>query len=103
LYTENIIIVLIWWMLAFTAISVIVGLWILVRYLLQRRARRALERQYYRSTHDAEGRLMPPLGRGVCQVCGGVPPQVYYLGDGRRLCPDCLAKEGRRIQGAQAR
>ena len=98
MYFENIFVVCALWLLLGLIVATAIGLWTLARHQHWRQKRRATEREYYQSTHDAQGGPMPPLGRGVCQVCSSVPPWVYHLDDGRRLCPDCLAKEGRRAQ-----
>lgn len=54
-----------------------------------RRSAKGLE-HYEMSRRDAQGRVLPPIGHGICQQCGRVPPHVYFLADGTRLCRDCL-------------
>jgi hypothetical protein len=98
LHSENILIVVTFWVFFWLCVALVIILWTLARQRRWRKGREATEHASYQSTHDAEGRPMPPLGRGLCQVCSAAPPWVYHLDDGRRLCPECLAREGRRAQ-----
>ena len=36
-----------------------------------------------------DGLPLPPHGRGMCAACRKASEKVYFLGDGRRLCPRC--------------
>ncbi len=38
------------------------------------------------------GKRLPPQSQGVCDRCGKVFADVYYLPDGRALCPGCFAE-----------
>jgi len=97
-FVDNLGFLCCFWVLVGMAVAIALGLWTLAQYHRWRREKQAADREHYQSTHDAQGRPMPPLGPGVCQGCGAVPALVYYLEDGRHLCPDCLAREGRRAQ-----
>jgi hypothetical protein len=97
-FVANLALLCCFWLLIALTVATALGLWTLVRYRRWRRQQQAADLEHYQSTHDAQGRPMPPLGPGVCQGCGAVPALVYYLEDGRHLCPHCLAREGRRAQ-----
>ncbi|MCB9858074.1 MAG: hypothetical protein H6818_20510 [Phycisphaerales bacterium] len=45
---------------------------------------------YDKSRRDARGRLLPPLGAGICEQCGDTRKPVHFLLDGSRLCRQCL-------------
>ena len=34
-----------------------------------------------------------PVTRGICERCGQVREEVYFLSTGERLCVDCLKRE----------
>ncbi|HDY66005.1 MAG TPA: hypothetical protein ENH84_07235 [Phycisphaerae bacterium] len=48
-------------------------------------SRRIIERQKL----DANGRPYPSKGRGLCDECGGMSEEVFFLPTGRRMCKTC--------------
>ena len=36
-----------------------------------------------------DGLPYPPAGRGMCEACTRAFDKVYFMPNGRRLCPDC--------------
>ncbi len=37
----------------------------------------------------ADGSRYPPMGRGQCQSCGAISPQIHYPPSGEKLCRAC--------------
>ena len=69
-----------------------IALVLLIAYLRSRRWQaevRQAEREDYELKHDGDGRLLPPVGRGICESCEKQREKVYFLASGQRLCVDC--------------
>ena len=77
-------------LLAFLLVFALFGITAL-RALLWRRRQRRAEREQEALGRDADGRPLPPAGRGLCDRCGRVYDLVYYCPSGARRCPRCYA------------
>ena len=68
---------------------ILTGLGTVIKWRLfvrkQKRARLEADAEHYRP----DGQPYPPCGRGLCDHCKQAFEKVYYLPEGRRLCPAC--------------
>lgn len=67
--------------------------WTGARVMLWQASRREAEEARRRGRFSADGRALPPTGRGICEGCLRVAEVVYHLPDGRRLCGRCYDPE----------
>ncbi len=56
-----------------------------------------------RRRFDANGRGYPSKGRGLCDECGGMSEEVFFLPTGRRMCKTCYEarSDARKASGPQ--
>lgn len=64
--------------------------------VLQRRS----ERAYRRRTRRADGKMYPPVSRGICEACGRTSTHIYYPASGQELCAPCYEEFWRRTEMA---
>jgi hypothetical protein len=67
--------------------------WTAIKYWRWNARQARAERERQAGKIDADGRPLPPSGRGLCHRCESVHESVYCLPTGRRLCPACYQVE----------
>lgn len=73
-----------------------VALWTGLKVWLFYRSSQRSDKDQRRSDGSTEEEMAPPRATGICDACGVVPPWVYCLPDGRRLCAACHRPEAAR-------
>jgi heme exporter protein D len=79
------------WLFVLIVFAVVAGALVIAIIRSRRRERAAeAEREKARLAKlRPDGLPLPPHGRGMCAACGKAFERVYFLSDGRRLCPGC--------------
>lgn len=67
----------------------ILAAFVSVKWLLSDWRQGKAEREADRAKFRLDGEVYPPTGRGMCGACQKAFDKVYFMSDGRRLCPQC--------------
>jgi hypothetical protein len=70
----------------------VLAFWTGIRAWLFHKRQEASDGEFRRTKLDAEGRPLPPVGRGICQACGRVSDRVFFLETGAKVCEDCFGE-----------
>jgi len=83
--------------LAFASV-VLVGVWTALRIWIFRARQRRAWAAHRRQTRRADGKMYPPIARGVCEACGQSSTRIYYPTSGPSLCAPCYEDFWRRTE-----
>lgn len=92
--------------LAFAIILIVLvslSAWLLltvIRMIRWRREVRRAQQQAWEERHDEQGRVLPPVSRGICRRCGRFFERIYFLPDGSGICEECY-QAGRVVPGVK--
>lgn len=92
MFAQNLALIIGGLIFLFLGFVVLMTTWTGINTLVWIMRKRHADRKVFQKTHRADGQLYPPMGAGVCEVCGRGSDHIYFPPSGERLCPSCYEK-----------